>query len=111
MLRWNVEPTGCSNTCLRMSSRTSSAMLRWSSTVPSHFDFRISGPFGSCSPAATLCHQAFGSAVSRLCSLSLFTALNPVCDTNTFAPPGGRRHRACGYWETEYSTQKANLLI
>ena len=75
MLGRNTEPTGCSNTRLRIISRTSSAMLRWSSTVPSHFDFAMSGPFGNRSPAATLCHHACGSA-NRLAGLSLVTALH-----------------------------------
>ena len=41
-----------------------SAMLRWSSTVPSHFGCR-DRRFGRRSPASTRCHKGFGSTVNR----------------------------------------------
>jgi hypothetical protein len=48
--------------------------MRWCSTVPSHFDFALSGPFGNRSPAITLCHHARGSAAKRLDRLRRVTA-------------------------------------
>jgi hypothetical protein len=74
----NVEPTGCSNTRLRISSRTSSAIGRWSSTVPSHFGCR-DRCFGSRSPASTCCHDGRGSVVGRLSRpFFVVTAFQPM---------------------------------
>src|SRR5690349_18494631 len=76
-LRLNREPRGCSNTRLRISSRTSSAVSRWSSMVPSHFDFGLKKPLGSRSPARDFCHHVFGLVVDRSCRSLRVTSPHP----------------------------------